>query len=132
MATRKTAVIEMADREDQGGRHCKQLIRRCPHPGMHYGCADGQQQEPDRAAQQHADPAVPAESQAECQDTDRDHQQKHLLMKMLITELCSEWQQTEQNRQCQAMQQAQAGQRNGGTVQCGVCFGLAVIHAGLP
>lgn len=122
----------MRNCEEGRGRYGKQLVGRCTPPRMHNGCARRQQQQPGGAAEQDPDAMVPAETQAERNDADRDDNGQHLQVKVVVAELPGKRQQPDEEGQREAMQQAQSRQRDGGLVQCRIRFAAAVIHGGLP
>jgi hypothetical protein len=99
---------------------------------MNYGRACRQQQQSDGAARQNDGTAVAVKTQDECQYADRNHDEQHLQVKMIVAELPGEGQQADKKGQCQAVQKAQARQGNGRLVQGAILFVAAVIHAGLP
>lgn len=96
----------------RGRQHQRTNDRECAvgcqaEMGVGHGGANSQGQHADYAGADDSQAAVPPETEPQRDDAEGQHDDKHLQVQMPLGELCKEWQARDDDRQGQAVNQAQ-------------------------
>lgn len=122
----------MCKSEDQGSANSHGAIGDDAVRTVNDGPAKHQEQHAETSPGNNAFDLVSAKPRRESDDADGQDNKEHLNMKMSLGELTQKRQHRDENRQGEAMQQAECGQRDCSIVQPAQIIRRIVIHRRLP
>ena len=117
MPAGKQAVPEVGGSEHNRATDRKQPVGNDTEAAMCHGRAHDEQAKPRKCGEHDAWFAVPRETDADGNDTQRNREIKHLCVQVALGEWHQHRQDTHEERQREAMQQAHAGESDRGAVE---------------